>query len=127
LKPRNALNYAALAIPIMAALCAFAGILAAVRRIAYKEAGPLDIVICAGAFAFSVTFLLHGIFAYRLHAEFGWLTSAYPRYYLPLAALFPLAGLSLLSAIKQPPARGALVAFLIIGPPVFGLLGASLG
>ncbi len=127
LKPRTALNYAALAIPVTAALCAFAGILAAVRRIIYKQAGPLDIVVCAGAFAFAVTFLLHGIFAYRLHAEFGWLTSAYPRYYLPLAALFPLAGLSLLGAIKQPPARGALLAFLIIGPPVFSLLGASLG
>src|SRR3979490_3395397 len=31
LKPRNALNYAALAIPITAALCAFAGFLAAVQ------------------------------------------------------------------------------------------------
>jgi hypothetical protein len=127
LKPRNALNYTALAIPITAALGAFAGILLAVRRIAYKKAGPLDIVIAAGALAFSVTFVLHGIFAYRLHAEFGWLTSAYPRYYLPLAALFPLAGLSLLSAIKQPPARSALLAFLIIGPLVFSMCGASLG
>jgi hypothetical protein len=127
LKPRNALNYAALAIPITAALCAFAGILLAVRRIAYKKAGPLDIVISAGALAFSITFVLHGIFAYQLHAEFGWLTSAYPRYYLPLAALFPLAGLSLLGAIKQPTARGVLLAFLIVGPLVFSLLGASLG
>jgi hypothetical protein len=127
LKPRNALNYAALAIPIMAALCAFAGILPAVRRIVCKKAGPLDIVISAGALAFSATFLLHGIFSYQLHTEFGWLTSAYPRYYLPLAALFPLAGLSLLGAIKQPTARGVLLAFLIVGPLVFSLLGASLG
>jgi len=127
LKPRNALNYAALAIPIMAALCAFAGILLAVQRIASQKAGPLDIIISAGALAFSITFVLHGIFAYRLHAEFGWLTSAYPRYYLPLAALFPLAGLSLLGAVKKPATRGVLLALLIVGPPVFSLVGAPLG
>jgi hypothetical protein len=127
LKPRNALNYAAVAIPITAALCAFAGILVSVQRIVRQKAGPLDIVISAGALAFSATFLLHGIFSYRLHTEFGWLTSAYPRYYLPLAALFPLAGLSLLGAVRQPQARGALLGFLIVGPLVFSLVGASLG
>jgi hypothetical protein len=126
LKPRTALNNAALAIPITAALCAFAGIVLAVRRVVRQKSGPLDIVISAGALAFFATFVLHGIFAYRLHTEFGWLTSAYPRYYLPLAALFPLAGLSLLDAVKQPTARGALLAFLIGGPLVFSLFGAQL-
>jgi hypothetical protein len=127
LKPRNALNYAALAIPIMVALCAFAGILVAVQRIAYGKGGPLDIVIAAGALAFAGTFVIHGIFSYELHTEFGWLTTAYPRYYLPLAALVPLAGLSLLGAIKQPSARAMLLVFLIVGPLVFRLLGAPLG
>ena len=127
LKPRNALNYAALAIPIMVALCAFAGILVAVQRIAYGKGGPLDIVIAAGALAFAGTFVIHGIFSYELHTEFGWLTTAYPRYYLPLAALVPLAGLSMLGAIKQPSARAMLLAFLIAGPLVFRLLGAPLG
>jgi len=105
LKPRNALNYASLAIPIMAALGALAGILLAIRRIASGKAYPLEIVISAGALAFGGTFIIHGIFSYELHTEFGWLTTAYPRYYLPLAALVPLAGLSLLDAIKQPVAR----------------------
>jgi hypothetical protein len=127
LKPRNALNYAALAIPIMAALCAFAGILVTVRRIACGKEGPVDVVIAAGALAFSVTFVLHGIFSYQLHTEFGWLTTAYPRYYLPLAALVPLAGLSLLGAIKQPTARAVLLVFLIAGPVVFRVLGTPLG
>jgi hypothetical protein len=127
LKPRNALNYATLAIPITAALCAFAGILVAVRRIAWGKGGPLDVVIAAGALAFAVSFLLHGVFSYQLHTEFGWLTTAYPRYYLPLAALVPLAGLSLLGAIKQPSARTILLVFLIAGPVVFRLLGAPLG
>ncbi len=52
---------------------------------------------------------------------------AYPRYYLPLAAIVPLAGLSLLAAIEAPRWRGALLAFFIAGPIVFRLLGAPLG
>jgi hypothetical protein len=127
LKPRNALNYAALAIPITAALCAFAGLLVAVRRIASEKAGPLDIVVAAGTLAFAGTFLIHAVFGYQLQAEFGWQTTAYPRYYLPLAAIVPLAGLTLLSAIKQPSARAMLLVFLIAGPLVFRLLGAPLG
>jgi hypothetical protein len=127
LKPRDPLNHAVLAIPIMASLAAFAGILAAALRIARGNKDPLEIVIVAGALAFAGTFIVHGIFSYRLHVEFGWLTTAYPRYYLPLAALIPLAGLSLLGAIKQPLARGMLLAFLITGPLVFRLAGAQLG
>jgi hypothetical protein len=127
LKPRNALNYAALAIPITAALCALAGILLAARRIADGKAGPLDIVVASGALAFAGTLLIHGIFSYRLHSEFGWLTSAYPRYYLPLAAVIPLAGLALLGAIERPSVRAILLGFLIAGPVVFRLLGAPLG
>jgi hypothetical protein len=127
LKPRNALNYATLTIPITAALCALVGFLAAVHRIAHEKAGPLDIVVAAGMLAFAATFLLHGIFSYELHTEFGWQTIAYPRYYLPLAAIVPLAGLSLLGAIKLPSARAMLLVFLIAGPLVFRLLGAPLG
>jgi hypothetical protein len=127
LKPRNAVNYAALTIPIVAALGAFAGILTAIWRITCGKAGPLEIVIAAGAIAFAATFVIHGIFSYELHLEFGWLTSAYPRYYLPLAALVPLAGLSLLGAIQQPFARQMLLFFLIAAPLVFRLSGAPLG
>jgi hypothetical protein len=126
-KPRNALNYAALLIPVTAALCGFAGILVAVRRIASGKEAALDVVIVAGALAFAATFVIHGMFSYRLHTQFGWLTSAYPRYYLPLAALLPLAGLALLSAIKQRSARAILLAFLIAGPVVFRLLEEPLG
>jgi hypothetical protein len=127
LKPRDALNYAALAIPITAALCALVGFWVAVRRIAHEKAGPLDIVVAAGMLAFAGTFLIHGIFSYGLHTELGWQTTAFPRYYLPLAAIVPLAGLSLLAAIKQPTARAMLLVFLIAGPLVFRLLGAPLG
>jgi hypothetical protein len=127
LKPRNTLNYVALIIPITAALCAFVGSWVAVQRIAYQKAGPLDIVVAAGMQAFAGTFFIHAIFSYELHTEFGWLATAYPRYYLPLAAIVPLAGLSLLGAIKQPSARVMLLVFLIAGPLVFRLAGTPLG
>ena len=98
----------------------------AVRPIADGKARPLDIVVVSGALAFAGTFVIHGIFSYRLHTEFGWLTTAYPRYYLPLAAVVPLAGLTLAGAIEQPRVRVILLVFLIAGPVVFRLLGAPL-
>jgi hypothetical protein len=127
LKPRNALNYAALAIPIATMLCAFAGVYLSVRRIAQGKPAPLDVVIAALALGFAGTFLVHGVYSYQLHAEFGWLTSAYPRYYLPLAALVPLAGLALLEAVKQLSARAILLVFLIAGPVVLCITGTPLG
>jgi hypothetical protein len=125
-KPLNA-RYAALVIPIMAALGACGGILVAIRRVASGKATPLDVVVAAGAVAFAGTFAIHVIFSYRLHVEYGWLSSAYPRYYLPLAALLPLAGLTLLGEIRQPLARATLLAFLIASPIVFRLLFEPLG
>jgi hypothetical protein len=127
LKPRNALNYTALVIPVAAALCAFAGLMVSAQRVARENESPIDIVIVASALAFTATFVIHGIFSYERHVAFGWMMDAYPRYYLPLAALIPLAGLSLLAAIKQPRARAILVGFLITSPVVFRLLGTPLG
>jgi hypothetical protein len=127
LKPRNALNYAALAIPIVTVLCAFAGIFVSARRIAQQQPASLHVLIVALGLAFATTFLVHGIYAYRLHTEFGWLTSAYPRYYLPLAALVPLAGLASLEAVKQPSARAILLVFLIAGPVLLCITGTPLG
>jgi hypothetical protein len=57
----------------------------------------------------------------------GWLAGAYPRYYLPLAAIVPLAGLSLVEAISAPRWRMALLTFLIAGPVIFRILGAPVG
>lgn len=120
-KPLSAL-YWALVIPIAAALCAYAGIVVAIRRVASGKAAPLDVVTAAGALAFAGTFVVHIVFSYRLHVEYGWLSSAYPRYYLPLAAVLPLAGLALLSEIRSRAARAILLVFLIGGPLVFRLL-----
>jgi hypothetical protein len=126
-KPRNVLNYAALAIPVATALCAFAGLALAVRRTVGAKAEPLDIIVVAGCLAFAATLMIHGIFAYRLHIEFGWLTSAYPRYYLPLLAIIPLANLVLLDAIDRPRARALLLGLLIAGPIIFRIAGAPFG
>ena len=125
-KPLSALYYA-LAIPVTAALCAYAGTVVAVRRIASGKARPLDVVVAAGALAFAGTFVIHAVFSYRLHVEYGWLSSAYPRYYLPLAALLPLAGLALLGEIKQPSVRTILLVFLTASPVMFRLLLEPLG
>ena len=127
LEQRNALNYAALAIPVVTILCAMAGVMVSINRISRGNEGPIDVVVAAGALAFALTFAIHGVFSYSYHLRFGWMTSAYPRYYLPLAALVPLAGLSLLSAFKQPGIRATLIGFLIAGPVVFRLLGTPLG
>jgi hypothetical protein len=52
---------------------------------------------------------------------------AYPRYYLPLIAIVPLACLSLLAAVQAPRWRNGLLAFLIAGPVLFRIFGAPLG
>ncbi len=92
LMPRNALNYAALLIPVGAAVCACGGIAMSARRLVRRGEDPLDVVVVASVMAFIVTFVAHGVFSYQRHVEYGWLMDAYPRYYLPLAALIPLAG-----------------------------------
>jgi hypothetical protein len=127
LLPRGALNYAALLLPVGAGLCALAGVALSVTRIARRAESALDVIVVAGAFAFAATFIIHGLFSYERYRAIGWLMDAYPRYYLPLAAVVPLAGLSLLNAVAQRRAHAALAAFLIVGPIVFRLLGAPLG
>ena len=120
---RNPLSYAVLSIPLMAAACAFAGVVASVRRIGRGDEGAVDVVVGASALAFAVTFVIHLAFSYQRHLAYGWMMDAYPRYYLPLAALMPLAGLSLAAAIRRAGARTLLIGFLIAGPVVSTLLG----
>lgn len=126
LAPRTALNYAALLIPLATALCTFAGVVASIRRIAHRNEGAIDVVIVASGLAFAITFVIHGVFSYQRHVMYGWMMDAYPRYYLPLAAFMPLAGLSLAAAIKRPRVQALLIGFLIAGPLAFALLGAPL-
>ncbi len=124
---RNVFQYAMLAIPVAALLCALAGIMLSLRRLWRREETALDVVIVTGTIAIVAMFAIHVTYSYGRHLATGWLMDAYPRYYLPLAAIVPLAGLSLLTAIKAPRRRAALLAFLIAGPALFRVFGGPLG
>ncbi len=124
---RSVFNYAMLVIPAAAVACAFAGMALSLRRLRQERETALDVIVLAGALALGATFALHIAYSYQRHVATGWLMDAYPRYYLPLMAIVPLAGLSLLGAIQSPRLRAALLAFLIAGPVVFRIFGAPLG
>jgi hypothetical protein len=106
--------------------CALTGIALSPRRLWRRQDTALDVVVVAGMVALVATFAIHVTY-YGRHLATGWLMDAYPRYYLPLAAIVPLAGLSLLTAVKAPRRRAALLAFLIAGPAIFRVFGAPLG
>jgi hypothetical protein len=124
---RNALQYAMLAIPVAALGCALAGIAVSLRRLWRRQDTALDVVVIAGTVALLATFAIHVTYSYGRHLATGWMMDAYPRYYLPLAAIVPLAGLSLLATVEAPRRRAALLAFLIAGPALFRVFGAPLG
>ena len=69
----------------------------------------------------------HIVFSYGNHVAYAYLPDAYPRYYLPLAAMVPLAGLSLARSLERPALRDALMTFLVLGPIAFALTGVPLG
>ena len=127
LAPRNAVNYAMLAIPAAALVGAVAGIVLSSRRLWRRTETTIDVVVVCGAAAIAATFAIHVVYSYGRYVATGWLMDAYPRYYLPLIAVVPLAALSLVAAIEDPRWRSALLGFLIAGPIVFRLFGAPLG
>jgi hypothetical protein len=95
-----------------------AGVALSLRRLWRQRETPLDVIVVAGATALIATFAIHVTYSYGRHLATGWLLDAYPRYYLPLAAIVPLAGLSLAAAIGAPRLRATLLAVLAIGPIV---------
>jgi hypothetical protein len=127
LAPRTAVNHAMLALPVAAVLCGVAGFALSAARIARRAEAPSDVIIVTGAIALAATFACHLVFSYRHHLAYASIADAYPRYYLPLAAIVPLAGLSLMSAVQGPRLRAAVAALLIAGPVLFILLGAPIG
>lgn len=124
---RSLFNHAMLIVPAAAVVCALAGFALSLRRLWRREETALDIAVACGALAIAATLALHVSYSYERHVATGWLMDAYPRYYLPLAAIVPLAGLSLAAGITAPRRRAALLAFLVAGPIVFGIFGAPLG
>jgi hypothetical protein len=123
---RSDLNYAALVIPVETLGCALAGLAISLRRLWQRQESVLDVVVIAGALAIGATFAIHVTYSYGRYAATGWLMDAYPRYYLPLIAIVPLACLSLLASLQTPRWRSGLLAFLIAAPILFRIFGAPL-
>ena len=124
LATRNAFHYAMLAVPIAALGCALAGFFVSLRRLSKRRETALDVLVICGMVTIVATFAIHIGYSYPRHVATGFLMEAYPRYYLPLAAIIPLAAVSLLAAIERPRIRAALTGFLIAGPILFRLLAA---
>jgi hypothetical protein len=124
---RNVFNYAMLAIPAAALVCTVLGIILSLRRIWRRRETALDVIVAAGSCAIALTLAIHLHFSYQRHLATGWLMDAYPRYYLPLMAIVPLACLSLAVGIENPRRRNALIVFLVAGPVIFRIFGAPLG
>lgn len=121
---RSAVQYAMLSIPVAALICACMGFIVSARRVAQQTETAIDVIVVAGMLAIATTLAVHVGYSYARHLATGWMMDAYPRYYLPLAAIVPLAGLALLSAVHQPRLRTALLAFLVVGPLAFRVFGA---
>ena len=126
LKERSLFNYAMLALPAATVLLAFAGFCVSVNRLRQHSEHPLDILVIAGWLAILFTFSFHFAFSYQRHLATGWMLDAYPRYYLPLAVIVPLAALSLAKALPSQ-LRNLLIGFLILAPFAFRLFAAPIG
>lgn len=124
---RSDLNYAALVIPVETLGCALAGLIVSLHRLRRRRESALDVVALAGAASIAATFAIHVTYSYGRYVATGWLMDAYPRYYLPLIAIVPLACLSLLAGIATPRWRNGVLAFLISAPVLFRIFGAPLG
>lgn len=101
---RTALQTAALALP----LSVFALGVVGCRR---------DAITRSGAGAVLIMFSIHLAFSYQRHLDTGWLLDAYPRYYLPLLGLWPIA---VVHALTKAPLW--LSWYVIAAPFVFALL-----
>ena len=125
LADRTAFQYATLAVPIATLLCAAAGLIVSVRRVWRREETKLDVIVIAGSIglAMIVPFLVG--YSYSYYVATGWLAGAYPRYCLPLAAIVPLAGLSLAEAVSAR-WRATVLGLLIAGPVLLRIFGAPL-
>jgi len=124
LTQRTALQAAMLLLPSLAIVLAAAGIANAAKRgLRDRRAAPAEALVIAGAIAIAVTVLIHVSFSYRRHVETGWLMDAYPRYYLPLAFIVPVAILYFVRCVAAPKAKASAAGFAIAGPIIFALLG----
>jgi hypothetical protein len=126
LTSRSAVKTALAVIPASALLCALVGTALAGYRVVRRTETVFDVVVLAGMAALAVTFVAHIGFSYQRHLATGWMMDAYPRYYLPLIAVVPLACLGLLSSVR-PQLRTGLLVMFVSGPIIFSMFSAVVG
>jgi len=124
LRPRNGFQLLLLALPAAITVLAVAGWVVSLRAIANHRPAPSDFLVVAGIVSIVLTLAIHIAFSYQRHLQSGWMMDAYPRYYLPLIAIVPLAALTLASAIRSSRLRTMVVWFLVGAPIVFQAFGA---
>lgn len=121
--PRGVLRLSLLALPTAMVLISLAGLGVSMRALIDRRAQPTDFIVVAGMGAIALTLAIHISFSYQRHLQTGWMLDAYPRYYLPLIAIVPIAALALTSAIRHRMLKMALVSFLAAAPIfLFGTL-----
>jgi 4-amino-4-deoxy-L-arabinose transferase-like glycosyltransferase len=123
LPPLSALDASVLALPAAIVLISLAGLGVSIRALIDRRAQPTDFIVVAGMGAIALTLAIHIAFSYKRHLQTGWMLDAYPRYYLPLIPVIPIATLALTSAVRHQRLKMALVSFLVAAPIVlFGRL-----
>ncbi len=122
LRLNEPLAYATLVTPLGAVVCGLVGGVIALRRVMRGSEGALDVVVAAGWIAIIGTLMIHMTFSYQRHVATGWMLDTYPRYYIALFAVVPLAGIVVLSAMRDNAWRRALAATLIASPVAFNFL-----
>ena len=126
LAPRNLFNYAAIVLPLGLVGCGLAGLYRSSGLIARRAETALDVVVVVGWVTLAVTFAANLGFSYVHHLAYASVAEAYPRYYLPLAAIVPLAGLTFARGVADPKRRATVIYFLITAPILYILLGSPL-
>ncbi len=123
LPSRGALHLSLLALPAAIVLISLGGLGVSMRALIDRRAQPTDFIVVSGMGAIALTLAIHIAFSYQRHLQTGWMLDAYPRYYLPLIAIVPIAALVLTSAVRHEKLKMALVSFLAGAPIVlFGTL-----
>ena len=116
-----------LVLPAAITMIAIAGWVVSTRSLLRRAARPSDFIVVAGMAALALTLAIHIGFSYQRHLQTGWMMDAYPRYYLPLIAIVPMAALAGCSAVRNSRLRQGLVAFLVAAPIAFALFGSPMG
>lgn len=125
LPPLDALDLSLLTLPVAIVLISLAGWGVSIRALIDRRAQPTDFIVVAGMGAITLTLVIHMAYSYQRHLQTGWMLDAYPRYYLPLISIVPIAALTLTSAVRHQRLKMALVSFLAAAPIV--LFGRLLG